>query len=304
MKQMKHQTSARSSKQLPARGWGLLSSVISTVSSINPKSFTVSSWMSEMLLNITSMSCKHKPCLSPAWDQLFIVNIGSGFCLNQEVNGEEEQKAREKKPLWSSQPSRLPWAHTSLPSFHRILPRSCCAPRTGWDLDRHFPFLLSLLPLVQSWGDFQEEFTAAPSSDPPNHRCNCSSSPGLGMEQELAASFPNSNCRFSIPHTPHPSSALDSPSEFPPQRFLCPNLPLSSCQCPDHSNPLVGTWNPEISQKNIPRLPNMAPFSSHHLLWNSTPTSAQFHQLLRNLHTQLGWEWLLLPLFNLLVSKT
>ena len=50
-------TSARSSKQLPTSGWGLPSAVISTASSISPSSFTVSSWMSRMLLKITSTSC-------------------------------------------------------------------------------------------------------------------------------------------------------------------------------------------------------------------------------------------------------
>lgn len=53
-------TSAKSSKQLPANGWGLLSSVISTVSSIKPKSFTVNSCISEMLLKIFSISWKIK----------------------------------------------------------------------------------------------------------------------------------------------------------------------------------------------------------------------------------------------------
>lgn len=50
-------TSARSSKQLPTSGWGLPSAVISTASSMSPSSFTVSSWMSRMLLKITSTSC-------------------------------------------------------------------------------------------------------------------------------------------------------------------------------------------------------------------------------------------------------
>lgn len=169
---IKHQTSARSSKQLPARGWGLLSSVISTVSSISPRSFTVSSWMSEMLLNITSMSCKHKTGLSPAWGHLFGACKYWSFVWIRRKMERRQQKSKKKLNSMVA-----PLSTSSLAQFPRILPRSCCAPRTGWELDRHsWPPLLSLLLLLhrtqQEGGDFQEEFAAAPSSDPLKHRCS------------------------------------------------------------------------------------------------------------------------------------
>lgn len=66
-------TSAKSSKQLPAKGWGLLSSVISTVSSIKPRSFTVNSCISKMLLKIFSISWKRKKRKVKIW--------GWQFCL-------------------------------------------------------------------------------------------------------------------------------------------------------------------------------------------------------------------------------
>lgn len=52
-------TSARSSKQLPTRGCGLPSAVISTASSIRPNSLTVNSWTSRILLNASSTSYTH-----------------------------------------------------------------------------------------------------------------------------------------------------------------------------------------------------------------------------------------------------
>lgn len=72
-------TSARSSKQLPTRGWGLSSSVISTESSIKPSSLTVTSWISTIRLKILSTSwCKHQWVIKKTCSQVMNWRDGAG----------------------------------------------------------------------------------------------------------------------------------------------------------------------------------------------------------------------------------
>lgn len=77
----------------------------------------------------------------------------------------------------------------------------------------------------------------------------------MEWETEFPSQILSVDFQFPTLNEGAPSTVLDSPSdpcEFPAQKFLCPKLPLTSWQSPDHGTPLVGTWNSEIShsQKN------------------------------------------------------
>lgn len=202
-----------------------------------------------MLLNITSMSCKHKTWLSPGWDHLF------GACKYWEwvlsESGGEWRRANKKqgkvKLLGLSSPPGFPEHIQPCPISRASFPGAAVPPgqagiRTGIPLSCCHCSLWSLLSNLDviSRRNFQAQILQTTGAT--------KAGPGLPQQSwewsrnwQLPSQILIADFQFPTLSEGAPFSVLDSPSEFPAQKFLCLNLSLSSCQCPAHGNPLVGT---------------------------------------------------------------